>query len=99
MIHVILLQRDGTVKKKRLYKSSIKPARNATVRPASYSEAVLQQCPEVELKMESLCRELARCKIFKDADGIHQILNQKLQEATQRQDQLRGKALYYDIQF
>lgn len=66
--------------------------------PTSYSEAVLQQCPDVEEKLEKLCTELAMCKIDKDPNGILAIINQKLAEACQTQAS-KTRALYRVINY
>ena len=42
-----------------------------------YADAVLQQCLDIEEKLDSLCCELAKCKIQKDAAGIFAIVNPK----------------------
>jgi hypothetical protein len=74
---------DGTLKRTFVKKSSAKAATQSS--PASYSQAVLQQCPDVEEKLEKLCAELAMCQIEKDPDGILNIIATKLAKAVETQ--------------
>ena len=98
-VYVIVDSKNSRLKRTRVHKDSVKPALDDTVPPSSYAEAVLQQCPDVEEKLDSLCCELAKCKIEKDAPGIFAILNEKLTAATAKQASKKSKARYRDIIF
>jgi hypothetical protein len=77
-------------------KTSVKPALQP--RPTSYSEAVLQQCPDVEARLEALCAELATCLIERDPNGIVDVFNKKLTEACNTHAS-KSRALYRSINY
>jgi hypothetical protein len=56
-LYVIVDLGDGVIRRTFVKKTSAKPA--VQPNPASYSEAVLQECPDVEEKLDKLCLELA----------------------------------------
>jgi hypothetical protein len=96
-LYVIVDLGRGKMKRTWVKKSSVKPAIRS--RPTSYSEAVLQQCPDLEEKLEKLCAELAMCKIEKDPIGIEKIISDKLNEACQMQAGKKSRALYRTINY
>jgi hypothetical protein len=67
--------------------------------PGTYAEAVLDQNPDIECKVENLCRSLAKCKIYQDADGIVAIIQQRLDAATRKQTALGSKGTYRHVEF
>jgi hypothetical protein len=66
---------------------------------ASYAEAVLVQCPDIEVLMTKLCRNLAKCSIEQDASGVVALFNKKLNEAIALQEAKGAKALYRHVTF
>jgi hypothetical protein len=95
-LYVIVDLGNNKLKATWVKKSSAKPA--IQPRPTSYSEAVLQQCPDIEEKLEKLCAELAMCKIERDPNGILAIINVKLAEACETQAG-KSRALYRSIDY
>jgi hypothetical protein len=94
-LYVIVDLGTNLVKRTWVKKISARPAIQPS--PTSFSEAVLQQCPELEEKLEKLCAELAMCKIEKDPNGIITVIHRKLSEACQAQASKGSRALYRDI--
>jgi hypothetical protein len=79
MIYVIVVLENGSTKKTRVQKESVRKLHGS---PSNYTEAILQQCPNIKVKMEKLCRELTKCSVAIDAnDGILEI-KQKGSKAT-----------------
>lgn len=77
-------------------KNSVRPAIISTA--TTYSQAVIEQCPDVEVQIDQLCAELAMCKIEKDPEGIVAIIIAKMNEAVQTQAGNR-RALYRAIEY
>jgi hypothetical protein len=96
-VYVIVDLGNRRLKRTRVNKSSVKPLDSAT-RPSTYAEAVMQQCPDVEEKLDQLCGLLAKCKIEKDPHGLFNVLTAKLDEATRKQ-KAKPSSLYRDINF
>jgi hypothetical protein len=78
MIYVIVDLGSGGTKRTQVNKDSVGKALRT---PSSYSQVVLQQCPNIEQKLNKLCLELAKCSIAIYAQGILDIIHQ----ATYRQ--------------
>jgi hypothetical protein len=95
--YVIVSMANNKIKRTRVNKESVAAPRDEMA-PSSYAEALLQQHPDLEEKMDILCRELAKCKIQKDAAGIYKILNRKIEEAIKRQSK-KSKAVYREVIF
>jgi hypothetical protein len=55
MFYVIVDLGDGATKKTRVQKESVRKRQGS---PLNYAEAILQQCPDIEVKMDKLCQEL-----------------------------------------
>jgi hypothetical protein len=70
---------DGRMKHTKVKKSSIAQMHRE---PTSYAEAVIQQNPDIEAKLDKLCLDLAMCDIDKDAKGIMEVIRQRLEKAT-----------------
>jgi hypothetical protein len=96
MQYVIVDLGSGRTKRTRVNKESVgKPLGT----PSSYLEAVLQQCPDIEQKLNKLCLELAKCSIAIDAQGILDIIHKKLHKATTRQQLMGSKATWRQVNF
>ena len=66
---------------------------------ATYAEAVLDQCPDLERKMIDLCRSLAKCDIQKDSRGIMDLFQVTMEEATEWQSAKGSRATYCQIKW
>jgi hypothetical protein len=86
-------------KRTKVNKTSVKAPLEASVPPSRYAEAVFEQCPDIEDKLDSLCQDLASCHIEKDGPGIFAIIQGRLQEAIDSQESMKAKALYREIVF
>jgi len=95
-VSVIVDLGNGKTKRTRVNKESVEKPSEA---PSCYAEAVMQQCPDIEKRMNKLCSELAKCKIAIDAWGIMEILNEKLHKATKKQASMGSKATYRQVVF
>jgi hypothetical protein len=87
---------DGRMKHTKVKKSSL--AKKHLV-PSSYAEAVMQQNPDIEAKLDKLCRDLAMCSIHKDPNGIIELVRQGLQKASVEQDELGYKKKFRKVVF
>ena len=67
--------------------------------PTSYAEAVVQQNPDIEDKLDKLCLNLAMCKIHKDEKGIMDLVHQRLVKATEKQNKLGHKQKFREVHF
>ena len=96
MSYVIVDLGNNNLKSTRVRKDSVgKPFQP----PTCYAEAVIQQNPDIEGKMNKLCAELAKCNIVKDGAGIFEILERKLAEATARQSGMGSLATWRHVQY
>ena len=68
-------------------------------KPASYAEAVIEQCPDIEKNLVAVTRQLAKCDLKKDPHGFQTVVNQKLNEAQEWQESRGSKAMYRKINF
>ena len=93
-LYVIVDLGNDVLKRTWVKKSSAKSRTQAT--PTSFAEAVLQQCPDVEEKLDSLCAELAMCNIGRDPNGLVAIMYATLNEACHTQNRKR-RALYRSV--
>ena len=80
-----------------VYRSSIKV--ETVEEPGFYAHAVLQQCPDIEKNLVTVCRQLAKCDIEKDEEGFVLIMGDKLEEAKDWQKAKGSKAMYRKIDF
>ena len=80
-----------------VYTSSIKLISKAV--PTSYSEAVTQQCPDIEKKLVTVTRQLAKCDLSRDPEGFQAVVGQKLDEAHLWQESRGSKAMYHKINY
>ena len=71
----------------------------ATTQPTSYAEAILEQCPDVDAGLTKICRDLAKCNIKRDSNGIFAVIQRKLNEAVVLQESKGSKALYRHIDY
>lgn len=67
--------------------------------PATYAEAVIQQCPEIERSIVNATRQLAKCDIGRDVQGFNAVLSKQLMEAKDWQEKKDSKGMYRKIQF
>jgi hypothetical protein len=95
--YVIVDMGNGVLHKTRLLKSSIVILETGP--PASYSEALLRQNPDIEMQLDKLCQELAKCSVHHDGTGFFAIMQNKINEARQTQNSLGGKATYRIVHF
>jgi hypothetical protein len=78
-----------------VFKQSLRKEKVAT----SYAEAVLAQCPAIDVLTTKLCRDLAKFSIKQDASGIVAFFDKKLNDANTLQDAKGAKALYRHVTF
>jgi hypothetical protein len=71
----------------------------STTEPSSYAGAVLQQCPDLDCALTKLCRDFAKCSIFRDYPGFAAILDRKMQDATELMESRGSRGLYRHIKF
>jgi len=93
------------VKSTFVYTSSIRRI-SLLASPNTYTEAVIQQCPDIDSAMPrywknlvTVTRQLAKCDLDRDAKGFQAVINQKLTEARDWQQSKGSKAMYRKIQF
>jgi hypothetical protein len=87
---------DGrSIKHTKVKKSSIGHDRE----PTSYAEAVVQQNPDIDAKLDKLCLDLAMCDIHKDEKGIMELVHQRLVKATEDHNKLGYKQKFRRVQF
>ena len=70
--------------------------------PALYEEALLEQHPDIEILMEKLATELARCEITgrgNTADGVLGMVKAKIRRAYNKQTLLGHQALWRKVKF
>ena len=67
--------------------------------PATYAQAVIQQCPDLDCALTKVCRGFAKCNIRQDPEGFIGVVQKKMTEATKLQEDKGSKALYRRIQF
>jgi hypothetical protein len=72
--------------------------------PTSYEQALLEQHPDIEILMEKLATELARCEISGRAgtgaaDGVLAMLKSKIKKAYNKQTLLGHHALWRKVKF
>ena len=65
----------------------------------SYADAVLDQCPNIQVLMTKLCRDLAQCSIEQDTSGVVALFNKELNNALTLQEAKGAKALYRHVTF
>ena len=80
-----------------VYQSSARLITNVV--PASYAEAVIKHCPDIEKALVELSRKLAKCDIKRDSSGFHTVILAKLNEAIIWQESKGSKAMYRKIDF
>ena len=80
-----------------VYRSSIMVETNEA--PSSYAEAVLAQCPDVEISMVSTTRKLAKCDVERDPDGFIILFSNMLHTASEVHKAKGSKAVYRKIEF
>ena len=68
-------------------------------KPSCYTQAVIQQCPDIEKNLVNVSRQLAKCNIKKDMDGFKQVVNGHLKEAMVWQEQRGSKAMFWKITY
>ena len=67
-------------------------------KPANYTEAAIQQHPQVEAALDKACREIIKCNID-DYNDVLELLAKKLVEQALIQQSKGYKARYYDVKF
>jgi len=67
--------------------------------PSGYAEAVMQQCPDLEALLVSVCRAFAKCDIGRDVKGFEKIVAEKMNEAVAWQEEKGSKAMYRRIKY
>jgi hypothetical protein len=87
---------DGRIKHTKVKKSSIAQMHG---QPTSYAEAVIQQNPDIEAKLDKLCLDLAMCSIHKDGRGIMEVVRQRLESATLEHNELGYKKKFRHVDF
>jgi hypothetical protein len=65
--------------------------------PASYAEAVIQQCPDLQKLLVGTCRGFAKADIGRDPVGFFKVIEQTMKEALEWQTSKGSKALYRKI--
>jgi hypothetical protein len=71
----------------------------ATTAPTCFAEAIIQQCPDIDCSLTKVCRDFAKCNIKVDPTGFINIVQKKITEAVNLQDDKGSKALYRIIKF
>jgi hypothetical protein len=67
--------------------------------PASHAEAALWQNPDIESKLDNVCRELAKCSIHQDGKEMVAVIQKKLTKATAEQASLGSKGTHRRVEF
>jgi hypothetical protein len=94
MIYVIVDLGNGSTKKTQVNMESVgKPQES----PSNYAEAILQQCPNIEVKMDKLCQEIAKCSVAIYGSAMLEFLSNKFQQATDEQTDKGSKATYRHV--
>jgi hypothetical protein len=84
---------DGSTMEKvtKVKKESVAPRQPPP--PLSYTEAVLQQHPNIDKVMDQLMRQLAKCNISSENRALQNILIDRLAEANRRQNPFGYRAV------
>jgi hypothetical protein len=96
MYYVYVDLGNETTKRTRVNKNS---DRKPVETPSSCGEAVLLQCPDIEVKLDKLCLELAKCSIVIDTIAMIVIIQNRLINAISKQNTMGNKATYRHITF
>ena len=80
-----------------VYQDSV--ANEPSTAPSSYAEAVIQQCPDLDVNLTKLARDFAKCSIHVDPEGFFRLVQRKVKEATEQHQAKGSKALYRNIQY
>jgi hypothetical protein len=91
MYYVIVDLGNGTLKSTKVMKTSVGRQHEP---PTLYAMAAIQQHPDIEKQITKLCRDLAECSIGHDARGLTRILDEKMNETIETQDQMGSGARY-----
>ena len=67
--------------------------------PASYAEAVIQQCPDLQIQLVGTCQGFAKADIGRDAAGQFKVIEKTMQEALVWQMSKGSKGLYRKIEY
>ena len=94
---IVDLKKKGEEKVTFVYNDNWK--RKPTTNPTYYAEAVIQQCPDVEVSLVSTARKLAKCDIGRDLEGFNKVITTKIHEAVDWQKKKGSKAMYRKIKY
>jgi hypothetical protein len=64
-----------------------------------YTEAVIQQCPDLQKQLVSICHGFAKADIGRDPGGFFKVLERTTNEAIKWQDSKGTKALFRKIEY
>lgn len=80
-----------------VHTSSIKVV--TSTKPRSYAEAAMMQHPRIETNLISVCRQMARCDMERDADGFAQVVLNEMGKAVDWQKNRGSKAVYKKVDY
>ena len=95
MAYVIIDMGNGLELATRIKKTSLGPMPQA---PRNYTEAAVQQIPDIDYHLKRAAYHLAKCQIH-DLQDLAQIFGAMLLEARSELDALGPKAEYYGIRY
>ena len=95
----VIVNRGGRKGEYRTYVQESSIVFEGAKSPSSYAEAVVDQCPDLERMLVSVCRAFAKCDIARDVDGFQVLVLQKLHDAILWQQGKGSKAYYRVISF
>jgi hypothetical protein len=78
-------KKDGSTCNKRATVRKMSACPSAILSPQPYSEAIMQQHPNIKQMMVKLCRQLAKCELNAHSNLILEIFSEKLQDVVVRQ--------------
>jgi hypothetical protein len=94
-VYIIISIREGEDLGKRVWKSSIR----SRSRPASWEEAIIDQHPDIDGKLDELANLLAKCEIGDNSQPMARIFMARMNEANQRQAAMGHRAVWRNTVF
>ena len=96
-VYVIVDMEDGTEKKTKVQKSSIRPLKKNNPEPKTLAQAVLLENKDIDSTMDFLAEELVKVGISHNDKNIFILLAEKIEKAQKKQEALGIKAVYHKV--
>jgi hypothetical protein len=80
-------------------RTSVKILPNHEVHPSSYEDALIEQHEDIDLALDKVCAELAKCGITAPTPRLMSIFMERVRNAHSKQQSKGNKALYRHVEW